>query len=65
MSTMPEQPTVPLDADPTDVLEQAVDAVPADPDAVPTDLGAREADPADVLEQQLGVPLGDDERDPA
>ena len=65
MSTMPEQPTVPLDADPADVLEQAVDAVPDEPSAVPADLGSHEADPADVLEQHLGVPLGDDERDRA
>jgi len=67
MNAVPDQPpTVPLDAEPADVLEQNLDAVPGEPeDALAAPLDPHEADPADVLEQRRGVPLDDEERDPA
>jgi len=59
-------PDLPLDAEPADVLEQSLEAVPGEPpDAFGGPLDPHEADPADVLEQRLDVPLDDEERDPA
>lgn len=67
MSTTPDQPpTVPLDADPADVLEQAAEAAPDAFEHAGADaLDLREADPADLLDQARVVPVDDEERDPA